>query len=137
MRHIPRKLGLVSKEKDDDGLFESLFATMADTSADFTGDFRELSKACFSYSRFRIIRFRVKGSIFSKSMTATHDNRIALPNHNSPFCTLIRLIFCNYPNTLGGRLQVETLPHWRRLSQGSVPDPRQENKRGTGFQILY
>lgn len=85
LRHIHRKLGLVSKEKDDDGLFESLFATMADTSADFTGVFRELSKACFSFSRFRIIRFRVKGSMFSKSMAATHDRtellcRITIPH---------------------------------------------------------
>lgn len=39
-----RKLGLFSVEEDDDGLFESLFATMADTSADFTGTFRELSQ---------------------------------------------------------------------------------------------
>eukprot|EP00752_Nemacystus_decipiens_P012066 g10697.t1 len=37
-----RKLGLFSAEDDDEGLFESLFATMADTSADFTGTFREL-----------------------------------------------------------------------------------------------
>ncbi|CAB1104690.1 unnamed protein product [Ectocarpus sp. CCAP 1310/34] len=39
-----RKLGLFSVEEDDDGLFESLFATMADTSADFTGTFRELAQ---------------------------------------------------------------------------------------------
>ena len=39
-----RKLGLFSTEDDDEGLFESLFATMADTSADFTGTFRELAK---------------------------------------------------------------------------------------------
>lgn len=58
---------MVSKEEDDDGLFESLFVTMADTSADFTGVFRELSKACFSFSMFRIIRFRVKDSMSSKS----------------------------------------------------------------------
>ncbi|CAM9341192.1 unnamed protein product [Ectocarpus sp. 12 AP-2014] len=39
-----RKLGLFSVEEDDDGLFELLFATMADTSADFTGTFRELAQ---------------------------------------------------------------------------------------------
>lgn len=39
-----RKLGLFSVEEDDDGLFESLFVTMADTSADFTGTFRELAQ---------------------------------------------------------------------------------------------
>eukprot|EP00903_Cladosiphon_okamuranus_P008307 g7991.t1 len=39
-----RKLGLFSAEDDDEGLFESLFATMADTSADFTGTFRELAQ---------------------------------------------------------------------------------------------
>lgn len=42
-----RKLGLFCKEDADDGLFESLFATMADTSADFTGVFRELMKVLF------------------------------------------------------------------------------------------
>lgn len=39
-----RKLGLFSAEDDDEGLFQSLFATMADTSADFTGTFRELAQ---------------------------------------------------------------------------------------------
>ncbi|CAN0424981.1 unnamed protein product [Ascophyllum nodosum] len=43
-----RKLGLFTPEDDDEGLFESLFSTMADTFADFTGVFRELSKACMS-----------------------------------------------------------------------------------------
>lgn len=41
---LNRKLGLFSREEADDGLFESLFATMADTSADFTGVFRELAE---------------------------------------------------------------------------------------------
>ncbi|CAM9648022.1 unnamed protein product [Laminaria digitata] len=39
-----RKLGLFSKEDDDEGLFSSLFLTMADTSADFTGTFQELAQ---------------------------------------------------------------------------------------------
>lgn len=43
-----RKLGLFSAEDDDEGLFESLFATMADTSADFTGTFRELAQVQYS-----------------------------------------------------------------------------------------
>lgn len=45
-----RKLGLFSAEDDDDGLFESLFATMADTSADFTGAFRELAQVWYGRS---------------------------------------------------------------------------------------
>ena len=41
---VARKLGLFSKEDDDEGLFGSLFLTMADTSADFTGTFQELAQ---------------------------------------------------------------------------------------------
>ncbi|CAM9433194.1 unnamed protein product, partial [Hapterophycus canaliculatus] len=43
-----RKLGLFSAEEEDDGLFESLFTTMAETSTDFTGTFRELAQVRFS-----------------------------------------------------------------------------------------